>query len=815
MDTVAYVCRERDANAARFEVPLISIKATAFSDDEPALLSLHRRLLCMNMKQSNKLRVLSLRGTFADTEVRTPVLRHLVSSEGHLDYCAFFAVGGQKVIRLKPLTHANGELQILQNEATLREELYGVAVGDNNSVYVLGKAHVFEVDMEASVTKAAIDLASKIEFRLPVISYHHEAKLLIAPAKSHCLDLISTISRKSVLPKVWEPHGSSVPTAAFFFQRRKFSSEPDSNVLIVTAARGNTELRFWSYSPTTRTFSLRQDLCISIAEDELDNAYSVDGSDGGGVGLAAKESFLISCTPTEDYITLCSTRRPVAVVVELHRSNFNSASVTSWRLRGPVVASVATVGKVAETANSTSVAFHLMLTIRTATGFYEEVFAVENLLGASTTALQKRGSVGMWFSKAKANNVDAAAALPTALTSVSSSVLGDKTTNAVSQGVASKVVRQQAHQFCDALRNIDGRMVDLQKRASDAMRLLQEARAREDAQTLGRRFATRNKGRLEQQQQQQQQQLRLDQSTGITESQEEFFEELSSVLGEVESISADSAQESLKALIPHSLKNLLASVVRKLERLDSSALSLDTSFAEHARAFSNGLDTPLHLLFRPIKERNAVMQKSLAASSSSTANCLSKAKEFVETLRREMQLMACELKETTNATAEAPVEPEVLLSRAVTAAELKDWATAFTTALGAADINVLLSFLESKVCLENMSTITQAKVIPLPTFISLCLQLSFELDTQPELISSRIQFLHTFYVEWDDTLREFKQNAMTNNGTQDKVLFELARRELQCVLKDLESVKEHSAERRTRNSLRLLRKLIAALVGNA
>lgn len=804
MDTLNHVCREADASAARYEIPLICVRATAFNEGAPALLSTHRRLLCMNMKQPNRLRLLNRQGKYAETDVRAPVLRHLVSSEGHSDYCAFFAAGGEVVSRLKPVTHADGEIQILQKDLSLQEEVHGVAVGNENTVYVLGKAHIFEVDMETVVKKATMGLASRTIVRCPIISFHHEARLLLAPAKSNCLDLISTSSFKSVLPKVWEPHGGSVPTAAFFLQRRNLANETSGNIFIVTAARGNAELRFWSYSPSTQTCSLRQDICISIEQEKT-------GGSGAADAVGEEESFLISCTPTEDYITLCSRRRPLAVVVELHRSVFKAVRVTSWKLNGPAIASVATVGKISEFTNSASVEYQLMLTVRTATGFYEEILNVEKFLGASNTTLPKQGSVDRWFPHLNANASDAAAALPTALTSVSSSVLGDKTTNAVSKAVASRALRQQAHRFCETLRGIDECMVDLQKRASNAMRLLQEARARDEAQTLGRNFAARNKGRLEQQQQM------VGSSNGMTHSQQELLQRIRTIVKEMEPVIVQCTQTSTEKLISQRLKTVMTNGLKETKKVDLGPVAPAVRSADSTRAFSSGVDGAMQLLLRAVKDSHAAMQSSLTAPAASTAECLARAKEFSGALRRETQQLARELRDAKDAVqrmgaAATPVGSDVLMLRAVAAAEAKDWGTAFTIVLEADDIAVLLSFLEHQICTENMSLILQPQTIPLPTFVSLCLQLSFELGTHPDLISSRIHFLHAFYVEWDDTLKELKQKALTN--TNDKSIFEFTKRELQDVLKHLELVKDQSVDRQTRCNIRLLKRLLGTLLAN-
>ncbi|KAG8348672.1 hypothetical protein ERJ75_000993400 [Trypanosoma vivax] len=802
MDTLQYVCKECNANAMHLEVPLISVKANAFSTDMPALIASHRKLLCMNMKQPNCLRVLTKQGRYADTKVTAPFLRHLVSSEGHLDHCAFFAAGGNSVARLKPVSRASGEVTIALREVDLAEEIYGIAVGNGNAVYALGKTKVFEVDMEASTSRTAIELMPRTVVRGPVIAYHHVAQLILTPAKNNCLDLISSNTERSVLPKVWEPHANMDPSAAFFLQRREFSNEHQGNLFIVTAANGNRELRLWCYSGSTHTFSLKQDIFISS---------DTEGADGNGVD---EDSFIISCTPSEEYITLCSRQRPIAVVLELHRNSLKVDRITSWKLNGPALGSVATVGKIAESASSTSIEYQLMLTIRTASGFYEELLDVEKLAGASNTAAMKKDLVATWFPQCNSGNSEAAAVgLPAALTSVSSSVLGDKTTNAVPQGVASNVVRQQASSFCQTLYSIDKRIVDLQKRASGTMRLFQEARERQEAQTAGREFAVRNKGRLELQKQ-----LAGASPDGFTPSQRLLLEEIRSVVEKVQEVVSEGVLGTVKLRLSQHLKDAVMKGAKEADQLDIVSGAPTVRSTDSMRVFSNGLDASVRTLTRALKDHCNMMKAAVDACTDASASCVTRAKEFREEIVREKQLLAMELEKTRDVINQVgvsvvPIDPDTLVKRAVELAEKDNWAAAFTVVLEASDITVLLAFLENKVCVDNMSIIVKPQTIALPTFLSLCLQLSYELNGPRGCIPLRIQLLHAFFVEWDDALKEIKKKALQGDN-QNKQMFELTKRELLNVIEQVALVDDHAVDRRSRNNIRLLKKLMVALLAD-
>nr|CCC94943.1 conserved hypothetical protein [Trypanosoma congolense IL3000] len=795
MDTLTYTCRALNANAMRFEVPLISVKAAAFSSDVPALISSHRRTLCMNMKQPNRLRILTRLGRYAEAEVGTPVLRCLISSEGLHDQCFFLAAGGDVVVQLRPSNQASGEVHIAKTEVQLHEEVVGVAVGYGDVVYALGKSHIFEVDMVTSKTKK-YELTQRTDVRYPVIVYSRKEELLLVPAKTKCLDLISTKNGKSILPRAWEPHANGVPTSAFFFQRRTFSGESENSLPILTAARGNTELRLWCYNKDTRTFSLRQDVCISSENDE---------------GEVGEDSFHINCTPSEEYITLCSPLRPLAVVLELSRSSFKIDRITTWKLKGPALASSATVSKATDTLGSKSVEYQLILTIRTATGFYDEVLDVEKLAGASNTAALKMNSVAAWFPQEGTSDADVASlGLPAALTAVSSSVLGDKTTNAVPQGLASKIVRQQALQFCETLRSIDEGVVNLQKRASDAMRLFQDARERERAQTIGRQFAIRNKGRLNNQQ------LGGQSADTLNQKQRRLLEEIRSAVENSERVAADTAKEAVRSSLSRRLKDAVQKGVKEAEQIDINSGTPVLRSTDSMRVFSNGLDASVRELVRALKEHCKVMKTSVGSSSTTTANCIARAKEFTQSIKREKQLLATELEATKDAvsrvgTQGSPLDLETLVARATSVAEKGDWVTAFTSVLEASNIAALLCFLESKVCVDNVATMVSPQTIPLPTFLSLCLQLSYELGEQLNLIPLRIQSLHTFFVEWDDTLKDMKQNA-SQGDSRCKTMYELTRRELGSVVEQLTAVDDKSVDRRSRNNLRLVRKLINSLL---
>lgn len=830
METITYRTGEGEANVVKKEIPLIKVSAANYNNETRPVIAAHRKLLCMNMKQPNVLRVLNRQGKYTDTTVKAAVVRQLSSSE----VCPsrpvmFYAVGGKEMAILSPATLASGEMNVTLVEASLDEEVFATTPGEAGSVYVLGSNSVFEVKEDSGKRERKMALTAKTAVKYPAFDYHSKAQLLLVPAKNQHLDLMSTKTGRSVLTKVWEPHTDAVPTFAHFFAVHDFDEEEKENILLVTAARHNTELRFWSFNRTTQRFNLKQEITV-VDQD------------------AADDEFDISLTPSEEYITLASRKRAFAVVIEMHRSKLMAFRVTTWKTPAASLCCTTYVGKVAESAQSKSVNYELFVTLRTADSITQSMLDANKLVGgtnlasissnahspASAAAAAGGGgggsgggnSIANWFPGAAAADGPAgtggapAVGGSAGVTAVSSSLLGDiKSANAIPATTAARVVQAQAQKFCEQVRRLDTDFVAAQKHATETMRLLQDPKFREEAQSNGRRFAIRNRQRLQQQQQQGLSAEGPAEPGMMTESQRELVLGLDNFFKEVKGGSEAASSAALKELLQKQLSISVEKASAGMAQLDiTGSVGMNINSTDAARQFKDTVDASAREMLLSVREFLKLTRATLDTSTAETNAAVQRVRDFTNAVRDASAQLRGDLGEVkaTLALMEAAgaaaggsvgaVSPDVLVDRAVAKATAGDWAGAFGVALEASDITVLLAFLESRVCLDSEKVVTSPDTLSLPHFLSLCLQLTYELNAQPGAAPLRIQQLHRFYVEWDDTLRNLKKDPK-HAGT-----FATASRELTTVLHCLIDMDPANLDRRTRNNFRLVNKLLVALL---
>lgn len=836
MDALNYVTSEANIQPCKSDVTLSKTSAANFTPGAKPVLASHRRLLCMNVKQTNVLRVLNRHGKHNDTTIKAASVAHLVSTEkmtGHPTL--FYAVGGKDLAIICPTTQANGDMSVSVVESTLDEEAFASTAGESQRLYILGQQSVMEVEESTGSVKSKIALAPKTAVKYPVIDYHQSAQLLLVPAKSTHLDLISTRTRKSALGRVWEPHEDATPTFACFFQHHAFTEETGEEVLIVTAAQGNREIRFWGYQSESQKFTLKQQLNLSH-KDEPNEEYD------------------ISVTADEEYITLCSRTRPYAVVIETHHTLFKAYRTTSWRTAGPALCSTTSVGKVTETTQSKSVSYELFITIRTKDGFVQSMPNSSRLAGASNLSTARGDSVMNWFpsmaaaggagAAAGAGDASAAAGGPagaamTPITAVSSSLLGESKTSGLSEHAVSTLVRTQAQKFCDQVKIIDADLVGMQKNVSDTMRLLQDSRYRTEAQNSGRAFAVRNRARLEKSGStvaspasqtpattaNNNSSSSSDAEYGVmSEGERELVLSIRNFVQEVQGGSAAAASAALKALLAKQLHVSVERAANEAGKLDVQGPILSNlNTTESMLAFRRVVDESLRSIGAATKRYQEMNRVTVDASALQTGRCLAEAEAFRQKLSTSLRSLKEEVGEVKTTLSQyqlsraggagagaAVVDPEVIVASAVEKATSGEWKEAVTAILAADDISVLLAFLEHPVCKENAAVLTSPKTLTLPLFLSLCLQLTFELVSQTGSAPLRLQLLGDFYVEWDDYLRSIR--AQAQKDAQQAVTYDIVRRELLAVLEALELVPREILDRKTRNKERLVSKLINQLI---
>ncbi|KAG5484095.1 hypothetical protein LSCM1_05950 [Leishmania martiniquensis] len=832
MDCVNHVTSDADILPCKSDVILSKTSSANFTIGTKPVLASHRRLLCMNVKQTNMLRVLNRHGKHNDMTIKAAAVANLVSTEkitGHPTL--FYAVGGKDLAIICPTTQANGDISVSLVESTLDEEGYASTAGESQRLYVLGQQNVMEVEESTGIVKGKIPLAPKTTVKYPVIDYHQAAQLLLVPAKSTHLDLISTRTRKSALGRVWEPHEDTVPTFACFFQHHAFSEESGKELLIVTAAQGNREIRFWAYQSDTQKFALKQQLNLSYKDEP-------------------KEEYDISVTADEEYITLCSRTRPYAVVIETHHTLFKAYRMTSWRMAGAALCSTTSVGKVTESAQSKSVSYELFITVRTETGFVQSMPNSSRLAGASNLSAVRGDSVANWFPSLAASGTgvgrDATGASPgasatgaamTPITAVSSSLTGETKTSSMSEAAVASLVRSQAQKFCEQVRAIDADLVGMQKNASDTMRLLQDSRYRTEAQSSGRNFAIRNRARLEKNASAAVSPANAKPAAAadaagtdgeygmLTAGERELVLSIRNFVQEVQGGSAAAASAALKALLGKQLRLAVERAANEAGKLEIPAsVTADFNTLQSVQEFRRVVNASIARIGAATKRFHDLNRTTVEASSAQTATCLAQAEAFRQKLSSSLRSMKeevaevkvalsqCQFSSKAAVEAAAPPSPEAILARAVAQAKEEDWRGALTTILASNDISILLAFLDNDLCREQQAVLTSPRTLTLPLFLSLCLQLTFEMPLQSGSVPLRLQLLSDFYVEWDDWLRTIRMQAQKD--AQQGAVYEIVKRELSTVLEALEAVPREQLDRKSRNKERLVHKLISQLLAD-
>ncbi|EPY29962.1 hypothetical protein AGDE_09682 [Angomonas deanei] len=796
MNTLTYNVDEHVPFDCKNDFYLVRMSATNFTEERKPHIASHKLLLCFSVKQPNVLRILHCKeGRFTDITLESDSVRHLISSPPTTALgTQFVAVGGQVLSVIEP--QSNADANISAQTKTFKdfgEEIYSAAYGDGNVVYVLGEKHVFEVDTVERKVSPLFSLPPKTTVQYPTFDYCPKTKICVTPAKSAHLSLLSVTTKKSVLTQVWEPHPENAPTFAHIF-KRSFSEESGNDLLLLTAANRNTELRFWSFNESSKKFVLKEELNITSAK-------------------SSNLRFEVSVDPSEEYITLTSPDESYAVVAELHRTLLKSHRVTNWKLPGAALCATTFVGKVA--GSQTKVNYELSIAIRNSEGVHRSLLDANKLAGASNTSSMKpKSSVSAWFPEAE-NTADTRSA---PITSVSSSVDG-KTSSSTSDANVGQIIRHQTQRYCEQVKALEGDFLTVQKGATATMRMLQESRYRDEAQQLGKQFAARNKGRIA--------------SSGgatvvggepmeqgvMTEGQRELLQCITASVKEIESGSFQAASVALKVLLQKHLKLSVDKAAKESEKLDYIATAdANIGSTDQARLFRNSMDATLNKqILSVVRDLHDMMKTAVDTSSTSTATVLRAAKTYTDTLRTNTVHLKDEVSDLEKAIklaktgAPVPtVDPNTLVQRAVSRAEAGEWKDAFVVALESGDLTVLLTFLESKVCQDNMSTITSPQTLSVTLFLSVCIQLSFELNSQPGSIPLRLHFLHLFYIDWDDYLQTMKTEAA--KGDRAATTFESLKRQLISVYNSLEEVDASLLDRKTKNNHRLVSKLLSTLL---
>lgn len=322
----------------------------------------------------------------------------------------------------------------------------------------------------------------------------------------------------------------------------------------------------------------------------------------------------------------------------------------------------------------------------------------------------------------------------------------------------------------------------------------------------------------------------------MTQAQRELIAAITNVTKQVKGTTASASSFALKKLLQRYLKQSVQKASKDMESLEvSGTASMNVSATNSASVFREAVQKCNNLIAKTIKQRNDQVKQVLEVGLSGSADLLQRIRDYndkVHAALRDTSSMIGQAKEALNEIkqspmsaaaaangglfhnmAVAPVDPDVLTARAVALAEQGDWPAAFTVALQASDITVLLGFLQSKVCEEKQIIANSTSALNLPLFLSLCLQLTFMMNEQPSSIPLRVQLLHDFYLQWDDVLKSIK--AQSQKDANHSNSFETIKRQLMTVMQALNSIDTQTLDRRNRSKCRLVIKLINSLTDNA
>eukprot|EP00796_Vickermania_ingenoplastis_P004238 gene4238-3062_t len=764
----------------------------AFSPNDRVALTAYKKLLCMTTKSASDIRVVHRNGKTAEATLKHQIYS-LTSTENYSKHPAlFYGVGANQLVIINPNVQASGNFSITAQYSSFAETVFGAVAGSEGVVFVLTTHHIYAVDEKTGKELFSGTHQAKLT-EGQSFDYHENAKIFALPSRNTLIiidaDTVRNADNKKA-PKPWDPHSS--PTSfARFFQLRNFSGESSDDVLILTAAERNTELRFWTFNRKSQRCTLKEEVTLK-----------------GGEAMGPLD-FNISVTPSEEYVTLCSKTDALAVIIEIDRTNFKSRRITTWKIPDPSRACCAQMSKVCPSKGG--VRMELFLTVRTSEGFMQVLVDESSIASANNNPAD---SPSNWFS---GGSTGPRPVNQQRLTAVSSSLQGDcKALSTAAENNAANVVMEQAASITTELRKLDEDLMKIQTAAGQTMRVLESQSFEQMATKLGKEFATRNKSRLSMGGGTAAQQP----ATGsaeigvMTESQSELLHCINQYTNSLSNITKSSCSQILTTLLEKYL-------VGALEKASESAMTFDgTGSSQLYFSDSNLTNSAQTVINNACSEIKGTLKKvrsedqSRATPSSKELGNL--ADQYIAKYSAAVKKVHDELRETNRLMTQLsvpqapPMDPSVILAKCISMGEAGDWAGALRAVLHASDFSVLLNFLESESCRANIKKITLPSTIELADFLSLSLQLSYRISAVPGAVPSRLEHLHMFLVEWDDYLQETKKRAA--NDDRNGPMFKLISEEMAKVLDELEQLDTKDLPRTVRTKHRLIVKIIAQLL---
>lgn len=769
------------------------------SNDRATVIS-HKRLLCMNVSKPTEIRVLSRNGTKCDATLNVPIRRLLSSENCRSHSILFYGVNDHDVVILSPSIQPSGNIAISTKYVSL-EDVFSVVPGRQSHLIALGKSNIYVIDENSGNILSTVPHQETVSVGAEV-AYHEDSNLLVFPSKN-TLTIFSLDSKKSVLAKPWEPHTSPTTFTKIFKYRKSSLEGSKDELLILTASRNNSELRFWKFNTSTNRSTLKEELTIEAGEkEEGENLLDFD----------------ISVTSSEDYITLCSKVSCRAIIVELNHEEFKTGKITTWEIPGASLCSCVQLTKI--NVEKADVRMNLILTVRTTQGFHQLFIDEAKIASDKSAALMDASS--NWFSPGDTKIASSLASHSSQrLLSVSSSLQGDcKALAVAAETNAATVFRDQAFSTTNELQKVEKDVADIHGFMTQLRCIFEGIDVEKRADRLGKEFAERNKGRLV---------LKIpppptfqpmeeaDMIEGaLTESQKELNALLREYTGSLRALAVSNTETILKTRLRRALQAAVEEAKKSLCSYDATGSSQmyvsDSTIIKDVQdctsTFCGDLKGLLKILHSD-SQCNSIYVCSINQVNTGTDQYLAKVTAEVGKIKEEIR-QTKDLAAKIDIIEEVPIDPGAILSKCISLGRSGDWAGALRAALHTSDTSILLNFLESEACQENMDTLTHPNRIEMADFLSLCLQLSFEIESVPGAIPSRLDYLHRFFVKWDDYLQETKKRAPLDERCA--AILKLIAKEFNRVLLSLEPIDLKNLPRSSRSHCLLTRKIIASFI---
>ena len=363
---------------------------------------------------------------------------------------------------------------------------------------------------------------------------------------------------------------------------------------------------------------------------------------------------------------------------------------------------------------------------------------------------------------------------------------------------------------------VDEKVVLLQRSAGETLKTLQSGNSQNDARSIGRDFAMRNKQRLE---------SGLNSAAAAGNGAPQQADQSLVVLrGFADSIGPtllEATQITCESVLGKTLPHVCESSMQQLDiasSLDSSVPKLTATTS--MQSFSQAVDK-IHQAQNKIfkQEVNVTQNRTNAAVASSekiVAHSIKNFKTYMSNVKKEMTALETDLHGlkmgghqhsfTSAASMDADATFDDILQSAVVLCTRRQWNDGITKILDAANVPLLIRFLETDEISDLREELVDPENLPFPAFLSLSHQLSHDLRSSLGAVPLRVSWLHELAVEWDDTLHTMKQ------GGKDAQLIQSCRGEFQHISDALSIIDKTEVDRETRRNLQLIRKVFKNVI---